>query len=122
MKFCRQAPNRDIATLRAQLPDFLPAWWKRWHEFGRYVFFGGVNTVLTYVIYLVIHHLPDGLRRDFCVRDFHLLLLQRTVCRQKGTAADEGAAIWLRLPIEGQSAAKNGEPQKRVSLSLCKLT
>lgn len=30
----------------------LEPWWKRWHEFGRYVFFGGLNTILTYVIYL----------------------------------------------------------------------
>jgi putative flippase GtrA len=34
------------------LPDSFQSWSKGWHEFGRYLFFGGLNTVITYFIYL----------------------------------------------------------------------
>ena len=53
MKVFRLALGRNIAALEGYLPDSLQVWWRRSHEFGRYVFFGGLNTVLTYVIYLV---------------------------------------------------------------------
>ncbi|HEX7517104.1 MAG TPA: GtrA family protein [Chthoniobacterales bacterium] len=53
MESSKQALSRDTAKVARCFPDSLQAWWKRWHEFGRYVFFGGLNTVLTYVIYLV---------------------------------------------------------------------
>lgn len=51
MRFIRRA--RNAATTESWFPDSLQAYWKRSHEFGRYVFFGSLNTVLTYVIYLV---------------------------------------------------------------------
>jgi putative flippase GtrA len=53
MKFIRQARGRNFFTLANLLPESLQARWKGSHEFGRYVFFGGLNTVLTYLIYLV---------------------------------------------------------------------
>jgi Predicted membrane protein len=52
MKFARYLQNHS-ARFTNYFPDSLWAWCKRRHEFGRYVFFGGVNTVLTYLIYLV---------------------------------------------------------------------
>ena len=52
MKFARYLQNL-FARLQNYFPVSLRAWFKRPPEFARYVFFGGVNTVLTYLIYLV---------------------------------------------------------------------
>jgi putative flippase GtrA len=52
MKFARYFQNQ-FARLQNYFPGSLRAWFKRPPEFARYVFFGCVNTVLTYLIYLV---------------------------------------------------------------------
>jgi putative flippase GtrA len=41
-----------IAVLVACIQQRLPTWWNRWHEPARFIFFGGVNAVLGYGIYV----------------------------------------------------------------------